>query len=35
MLTAALKKKMTARRKQAAKVAKTIARKSLKKKQKG
>jgi deoxyribonuclease IV len=32
MLTAALKKKMTARRKEAAKVAKTIARKSLKKK---
>jgi len=35
MLTAALKKKMSARRKEAAKVAKTIARKSLKKKQKG
>jgi deoxyribonuclease-4 len=32
MLTAALKKKMTARRKEAAKVAKTIARKSLKRK---
>ena len=32
MLTAALKRKMTARRKQAAKVAKTIARDSLKKK---